>query len=176
MGRFKELILYISQKSATDPKFNTLKLNKLMFFSDFWAYGVYGEPITGFEYQKLEKGPAPKKMPEIKKAMVSENSLALQPLPLQPWRKTVNLRTPDLSVFKPEHISLVDALLEAFKDVDGEEFSLISHKMPCWIIPKLGDVIPYEMVFISHEVPTNADLERGKAVAAELGLLEHTAA
>jgi hypothetical protein len=172
-GRFKELILYISQKCANDPKFDTLKLNKLMFFADYWAYGIYGEPITGFQYVKLEKGPAPKKMVAVKREMESEKALAQQPLPLKAWRRPVNLRAPDLSVFKPEQISIVDAFIEACKDVDGESLSDITHKMPCWTVPKLGEVIPYEMVFLSHEEPTNADIERGRAVAAELGLLEH---
>src|SRR5580704_16149661 len=86
--RFKELVLYISQKCANDPKFDTLKLNKLMFFSDYWAYAMYGEPITGFEYVKLQKGPAPKKMPAMKQQMEAEKILAQQPLPLLPWRRT----------------------------------------------------------------------------------------
>jgi len=173
VGRFKELILYISQKCATDPKFNTLKLNKLLFFADFWAYGMYGEPITGFEYQKLQKGPAPRKMPDVKKEMVAEKTLALQPLPLQAWRKTVNLRTPDLSVFTPQQISLVDSLIDVLKEVDGDGLSDITHKMPCWMLPALGETIPYETVFLSNEELTNADVERGRAVAAEYGLLEH---
>lgn len=171
-ARFKELVLYLSQKCATDPKFNTLKLNKLMFFSDFYAYAVLGEPITGFEYQKLEKGPAPRRMPEIKKEMVSDKSLAQQPLPMQPWRKTVNLRSPDLSVFTPQQVSLIDAIIDALRDADGDELSDVSHRMPCWILPDLKGTIPYEMVFLSNEQPTAVDIERGKAVAAELSLLE----
>lgn len=176
VGRFKELILYISQKCASDPKFNTLKLNKLMFFSDFFAYGVYGKPITGFEYIKLERGPAPKRMPEIKNQMERDKVLAQQPLPFQVWRRTVNLREPNLEVFSAEQISLVDTLIDAFKDADGDTISDLSHKMPCWTLPNLGDTIPYEMVFLSNEEPTNADVERGRAVAAELQLLEHVAA
>jgi Protein of unknown function (DUF4065) len=176
VGRFKELILYISQKSIADPKFNNLKLNKLMFFADFWAYGLFGEPITGFAYIKLEKGPAPKRMHEIRKEMVEEEkSLALQTLPLEPWHRTVNLRSPNLAVFKPEHVSLIDSVIEALNDVGGEEASAISHKLPCWMVPSLGETIPYEMVFLSHEAPTDADKERGRAVALELNLLEQTA-
>lgn len=175
LNRFRELILYISQKCATDPKFNTIKLNKLMFFSDFFSYAIYGEPITGFEYLKLERGPAPKRMPEIKKAMQAEKILGLQELPLQDWRRTVNLRRPDLSVFKPEHISLVDSLIEKLEAADHDVISAVSHQMPCWIIPSLGQTIPYELVFLSDEKLTDADIERGKIVATELGLLEHHA-
>lgn len=172
VDRFRELVLYISQKCANDPKFDTLKLNKLMFLSDYWAYGIYGEPITGFEYVKLQKGPAPKKMPAIKQQMENEKILAQQPLPLHVWRKPVNLREPDLSVFTPQQISLVDAFIQACMDVDGETLSDLTHQFPCWTIPSLNEVIPYEMVFLSHEELTSVDLERGRAVATELNLLE----
>lgn len=171
--RFKELVLYISQKSATDPKFNTLKLNKLMFFADFFAFGIMGSPITGFEYQKLQRGPAPKRMPELKRQMQESGDLALQDLPLQQWKRTVNLRRPNLSVFEPEHVALIDYMIDALKDSDGDAVSELSHRLPCWIMPELGAVIPYEMVFVSNERSTSADLERGRVVAEQLGLLEH---
>jgi hypothetical protein len=45
--------------------------------------------------------------------------------------------------------------------------------MPCWIVPNLKETIPYEMVFLSTEKPTDADIERGRMVAVEQGLLEH---
>jgi hypothetical protein len=32
-----------------------VKLNKLLFFSDFTAYLLFGESITGQEYQKLDQ-------------------------------------------------------------------------------------------------------------------------
>lgn len=172
--RFKELVLYISQKCATDPKFNTIKLNKLMFFSDFFAYGIFGAPITGFEYQKLQLGPAPRRMPEIRNQMVENRELGLQELPLQPWRRTVNLRRPDLSLFDAEQISLVDSLIEEARDMDGDTLSSASHQMPCWIVPDLNCTIPYEMVFLSHDKTTSVDVERGRVVAESLGLIEHT--
>jgi hypothetical protein len=171
--RFKELVLYISQKCNSDLKFTNLKLNKLLFLADFWAYGMFGEPITGFEYKKLEKGPAPKRLPEIRKVMVEQRELALQPLPGQPWHKPVNLRSPNLRVFSGPQMSLIDEILVACREIDGEALSDISHRMPCWILPKLNETIPYEMVFLSDEEPTSADIERGKAIAAELSLLEH---
>ena len=32
--RFRELLLYICEKCATDPKYGTTKLNKILYFSD----------------------------------------------------------------------------------------------------------------------------------------------
>ena len=170
VGRFKELVLYISQKCANDPKFDTVKLNKLLFFSDFLAYAVFGEPITGFAYQKLERGPGPERMPQIRREMVTSQDLGIQELPLTPNRRTVNLRRPNLTVFSADQISLVDNLIETLKGHDSKTASDITHTMPCWKIPDLYDTIPYETVFLSHEALTDVDAERGRAVARELGL------
>src|ERR1022692_2835161 len=58
--KFRELMLYVAQRSATDPQFGKTKLNKILYFSDFLAYGLTGHAIAGATYQKLDKGPAPR--------------------------------------------------------------------------------------------------------------------
>jgi hypothetical protein len=176
LGQFKELILYISQKCANDQKFDTLKLSKLLFFSDFLAYGNFGRPITGFEYVKMEKGPAPKRIREVKAQMETERTLGLQKLPLREWKRPVNLRDPDLSQFSAAEISLVDNLIDALKETESDLVSALTHDWLCWKLTPLGQTIPYEMVFLSHEEPTPADIERGKAVARELNLIEQPVA
>jgi hypothetical protein len=175
--QFKELILYISQKCANDQSFDSLKLSKVLYFSDFLMYAISGKPITGSEYVKMEFGPAPKRIREIKEEMEKEKSLGLQNLPLRKWRRPVNLREPDLRQFSAEQISLVDAIIDAIKDKDGIVISELTHDWLCWkMTPGLGQTIPYETVFLSHAEPTPADIERGKAVARELDLIEQPTA
>ncbi|SRR5579875_3537058 len=174
--RFKGLVLYISQKCANDPNFDTLKLTKTMFFADFLAYAKFGKPITGSEYVKKQKGPVPRNMGVMLKEMESEKALGLQHLPLKTWPRPVNLRNPDLGEFKAEQIALVDDIIDALRPHDGELVSTLSHDWLCWNIPALEDTIPYELVYVSLREPTPADVERGKAVAKELNLLEPVAA
>jgi len=168
---FKELVLYICQKCASDPKFDTLKLNKLLFLADFWAYGVHGQPITGWTYQKLEKGPAPSRMAQIRKEMVASHELGLQELSLKRWQKPVNLRSPDLSKLKSYEVALVDALIDKLREADGGDLSDYTHSTPCWLLPNLHATIPYETVFLANEPLTAIDVERGLKVAQEFNLL-----
>ena len=53
--KFKELVIYIAGRCESDPYFGAVKLNKLLFFSDFFAYAKLGNPITGAEYMKLPR-------------------------------------------------------------------------------------------------------------------------
>ncbi len=92
--RFRELLLYISQKCANDPKFGAVKLNRILFLSDFLAFAHYGEPITDFEYQKLGQGPAPRRLLPVRNQMIESKELGLQEFPLVSGNtqiRTVNL-------------------------------------------------------------------------------------
>lgn len=59
--KLRELILYIAQKSKTDPRCGAVKLNKLLYYADFSAYRLLGRAITGAEYQHLKKGRRPER-------------------------------------------------------------------------------------------------------------------
>src|SRR6266487_3415423 len=45
--KLRELILHICIRSEDDEAFGAVKLNKLLFFSDFHAFLRLGKPITG---------------------------------------------------------------------------------------------------------------------------------
>src|SRR6266498_2034018 len=64
--RLREMILYICAKCADDPAFGATKLNKILWFSDFLAYFQRGVPITGVAYQRLSRGPAPKRLVPVR--------------------------------------------------------------------------------------------------------------
>ena len=49
--KFCELVLYIAKRSEDDPRFCAVKLNKIMYYSDFGAYRRLGQSITGANYQ-----------------------------------------------------------------------------------------------------------------------------
>ncbi|HET6960154.1 MAG TPA: Panacea domain-containing protein, partial [Vicinamibacterales bacterium] len=70
--RLKELILYISQESASDPDYGWTALNKILFFSDFLAYAKFGKPITGTEYMREKHGPVPRPLRAGKQSPVQE--------------------------------------------------------------------------------------------------------
>src|SRR6266849_3234100 len=81
--KLAELILYISQKCATDPKFGAIKLNKILYLSDFLSFGNWGEPITGVEYQHLRKGPAPRRLIPVREALQKDGKLLVQSVSLK---------------------------------------------------------------------------------------------
>jgi len=170
--KFKELILYICEKSATDPNFGATKLNKVLFLSDFWAYANLGNPITGVEYMKLPYGPAPRPLMPIRKEMQEHGELAIQETTLDPEiarKRPVNLRAANLSHFSAEEIAIVDRVLEFCRPATGKSVSRYTHRWHGWIAAEEGETIPYETVFISDEPITPFEVARGKELAAKHG-------
>ncbi len=172
--KFKELILYVSQKCATDPTFGATKLNKILFYADFLAYANLGKAITNFDYQKLPNGPAPRRLLPIRDQMVADHELVLQQIRLLSGniqKRTVNVRQPDLRIFTGEEIALVDEIIEAFEKAKAEVVSELSHRMVGWMLVENGESIPYNTVFLSNEELTPAEIERGRELAGEYDLL-----
>jgi len=171
--KLSELILYVSQKSATDPKFGAVKLNKILYLADFLAFGNWGEPITGVEYQHLRNGPAPRRLIPVRDALQQSAKLVVQTLPLKSGRtqtRTVNLVDPNLKVFSGREIALVDSIIEELWDMDAEESSEFSHRFVGWKMTHEGEAIPYGSIFLSDEPLSEAEIIRGQELARDFGL------
>jgi hypothetical protein len=73
--KLEELILYISQKCANDKTFGSIKLNKILCYSDFTFYVYNGHGITDMDYQKLANGPAPRRLVPVRDKMIRKGHL-----------------------------------------------------------------------------------------------------
>lgn len=156
-----ELILYISQKCSDDPTFGATKLNKILFYSDFFSYFRFGRPIVGLEYHRLPKGPAPKRLPFVRDQMLSNRDIAIQKVPFfdKEQHRCVPLREPDLTKFTGRDIALIDEVIKSLWGKTAKEVSDESHQR-AWRIAKDREPIPYQAIFISDDDLTEADIAR----------------
>jgi len=167
-----ELIVYISLKSARDPLFGATKLNKLLYFSDFLAFGNFGKPITAVIYQHLENGPAPRRFKVVEQNLIQQQAIAVQKIKLASGKtqiKTVALRNPDLREFTADEIALIDELIERHWEDDADGISRHSHNYVGWKMTKMKETIPYGSIFLSDESLTDAEIVRGQELAAHYG-------
>lgn len=175
--KFKELILYASERLFDDPKFGATKLNKVLYFSDFLAFARLGKPITGATYQKLEKGPAPKQLLPARDALVDQGDAEYVERAYfrnYAQKRIIPQRAADLSLFAAEEIAIVDEVIEDLRDRSATEVSELSHASVGWRIARLGAEIPYESALLSDEPLSEEDVERGRALAREHGWVAHS--
>lgn len=148
--KFKELVLYLSERSEADPNFGETKLNKLLYFVDFVSYRELGKAVTGAKYQRLRWGPAATALLPIQTELETEGALVvrsgLRGAYMQ--KKPIALRAPDLSGFSGEEIALVDQLVEALWDLGAVGVSDLSHNSIGWQLARDGEEIPYVTAFV----------------------------
>ncbi len=171
--RFQELVLYIAARSESDPAFGATKLNKLLYYSDFLAYAILGEPITGAVYRALKRGPAPRSLLPVQEELVRSGQAALKQSVRFgfPQHRLISLRPPRVGLFTAEQIALVDDLVQTLWGHNASDVSMLSHMEAGWRVAEEGGDIPYESVFLSSERPTPGDMRLGQRLAAEDGLL-----
>ncbi len=153
--KFKEMILYFSNKCVDDPHFGVIKLNKLLFLSDFYSYANTLNSISGATYIHLEKGPAPKEMIRVREEMVpSDINFGEKKVPGGfPVYKTTATRQAVISVFSPEEVAQMDRAIKELKRFNAEDASDLTHKWEGWKLTRPYEPIPYDMVFVRELRP-----------------------
>jgi hypothetical protein len=171
-NKLRELLVLVADRSSEDPGFGATKLNKLLFFCDFYAYAYLGEPITGAEYQKLKDGPAPRRLLPVQNDLEREGAVRVvnRERMIYTQKVTVAQRPPDLSVFSPAQLELVEEVLDIFRRYDASTISEVSHRVSAgWNLAGLGEEIPYETALISMDPAPPEAIEMGREVAERLG-------
>jgi len=171
-SKLRELILYIADKCQVHNLFGKVKLNKILFFSDFLYYQRTGESITGFTYIKQEMGPVPYRMWEIIEEMRAAGELAIVPRQCytHTQQRPTPLRAPDLSRFSAPEIALVDNVVEEFRERTADEVSALSHLFIGYDLVDLNDEIPYYSVYCRKQCSTDITpdvIEIAKAIDAQ---------
>lgn len=165
--KFKELVLYMAEKSEIDPNFGATKLNKLLFYADFLSYQNTGRPITGCRYQKLQFGPAPRALLPVIKELEQEGrcvSTVRQRMSRR-QRRLVATEPADLGLFTADEIALVDEVLEYFWSHNAVDLSDGSHTFIGWKLAEIGEDIPYETALVGNPRPlTEAEIDYGRSL------------
>lgn len=156
----KEMILYVSAISETDPNFGKTKLNKLLFFCDFGAFQQLGASITGVQFVKKQHGPVPEDIDQLLHDMEKNGEIVIRRhsyFGKDQW-KVIHLRSADLGVFQPQQISLIHRVVDEHKDRTASAVSELSHDFIGWKVAAMGERIPYETALISSEPLPMEDL------------------
>ena len=167
--KFRELILYIALRSESDRKFGAVKLNKILFYSDFNAYRESGQPITGADYQHIGEGPAPRNFLPIRRRMLAADEIKIESRPYMTkfQKRIVAKRPPDLSKFTTDEIRIVDEVISEFWELNATEVTDLSHEEYGWRLTDDGESIPYTAALFSADQLTQEQIEVGQEIAAK---------
>jgi len=171
--KLRELMLHIAKKSETTPCFGSIKMNKVLFYSDFLWYAATGQSITGTTYVKRDRGPAPRGLLPVQEKMLADKAATLEHRPVFPrgWEKRlIPSRPAQLNgLFDADQIAFVDTVIESIAPLTSKQVSDGTHQHLGWRLADYNEEIPYFTVFLNDEVALPSDLVRGMKLAEKRG-------
>jgi Protein of unknown function (DUF4065) len=180
-SKFKELVVFLcaTAENADDKGFGMVKLNKLLYLTDFEAFRVLGQPVTGETYEKQEFGPVARDLPIVLDELGAAGRLQWQTIPRGPYERKVPTPTADpdaaadMTQFSADEKSIISGALSALAVFGGRDASEWSHEDSAgWrMAQKYGDVIDYYTAVISSAPIPAEDLERARDFVHEQGWL-----
>ena len=157
--KFKELLLYISDKNKENPRFGSVVLNKMLYYSDFGWYALTGKSITGDTYIRKDLGPVPKHLLGIREQLINEGMLDKKEVVYfgRNQVRVVPTQTPEPKLLTEPEIQFVDSIIDQIYNLNGQQISEITHRELSWNILSNDEEVPYFTMFLRYVNPIPKD-------------------
>lgn len=173
-AKFTEMLLYVADKLRDDKAGGATKLNKVLYFADFAHVRQHGRPITGADYQKLQHGPAPRRVLPVRQQLIESGDaeMLVEDFLGHQTHRFVPRRDADLGVFDNEELATIDSVLADLEGMTGTQVSDLSHDEPWWPLFDEGDTIPFHVAFIpKRQIVTPTARQMAEDVAKRYGIV-----
>ena len=118
------------------PEFNDkLKLNKLLFYTDFLHYKNYGTSISGLSYRAIQYGPVPANYDNIYTYLENEQIVRSE------WVRLSNGSAREIfkaesdfetSLFSSQELETINEIIQRFHEISTWDIVDLSHKEKAW--------------------------------------------
>lgn len=171
--KFVELLVHAVDALGEQVGGMATKLNKILYFCDFAHVRRTGDPITGFEYQKLPHGPAPRALVPVRDQLIADGTLSV--------RATTDAfgynhhifstsRPANLEVFSESERATIDSVVNAIVAMSARQVSDLSHEDAGWQMVRLNETIPYSAAYLGLEAELPERLrEKVETSAIDIG-------
>ena len=142
--KYKNAILFFA---STVPNVGRVKLNKLLYFSDFDHFEKYGEPVTGETYQNDKLGPVPTHIEQMIGEMEAKEEaevVAEAVIDFVRYHLVPRIHY-NPSIFKPSEMEILAAISEKWGHHTAKELVIASHGEAPWLATRDGETIPYAL-------------------------------
>jgi hypothetical protein len=174
--QIKELIIHIAQSCKGDGNFGATKLNKILFFADYFYYLRTGDTLTGQKYMRKQFGPVPAEIEELKAELRRKRdiAIAIEDSGMYRRERVVALRDPKLEGIDPKKIIFLQKAVEVFcrpeRSWNASSMTQYSHDTIAWLSTKdRGEINPITYLFGTIQDQNKIlkeDIERAKELEA----------
>lgn len=121
--------------SQSDPKYNsTLKLNKVLFYTDFACFRELGRSMMGLTYRAIKHGPVPSYYDSLFVELKNQCLLNVDTFDsgdnvIEVFQAQFDA---DTSIFSADEIAILDNIIKVFGDITPKRIRDISHDEKGW--------------------------------------------
>lgn len=147
--KFKNILLYITQKIGALPNVGQTVIYKILYFCDFDYYEKFEKQLIGARYIRNHYGPTPVEFTAIVKDMIANGQMEVLKSKYfdKDQTKYIPVVSPDLSILSGQELRHIDEEIDRLGSKSATELSNYSHLDVPWIVTPEGQEIPYETVF-----------------------------
>lgn len=151
--KYRNAVHYIIDKCENPYKLGSIKLNKILLFTDGILLRKTGKTLTEDTYIKRQFGPVPKNILKILNGLKNDNIIAIRDgKKNNDARLFFSLREPDISNLSSTEIdALYTVTMFIYKKFKVKEISDITHQPKIWDYLNIGDEVDLYSYFISEE-------------------------
>ncbi|MCK5027322.1 MAG: DUF4065 domain-containing protein [Candidatus Pacebacteria bacterium] len=159
--KFKQVLLYILEKTAGKPNIGMTALYKLLYFVDFDYYEKYEEQMMGLTYMRNHYGPTPREFIKVVEDMKKEGTLEEVKSSYFAYeqKKFLPRQSADLDILSARDVQMINSVLARYGDMSASQLSDLSHEDTPWIAAGDGENLEYEHVFYRPEKLSVRDYE-----------------
>lgn len=149
LDKFTEMVVFFSEKLSP---FKT-KMNKLLFYADFFMFKQSCFSISGMRYKAIDMGPVPNNFQSIFEYLANHNIIDIQTttFPAGYTGEQFNARKDrplNKELFSPEELEIMEGVARFFKAANTNEIVALSHLEEAWKKnEQLKNTISYEYAF-----------------------------
>jgi uncharacterized phage-associated protein len=153
LDKFKQVLLYLLEKTTGKPNVGLTVLYKLLYFIDFDYYEKYEDQLMGLTYIKNHHGPTPREFVKVVEDMKKSNELEEVQSKFFTYeqKKFLPRITADLSKLNGQELEMIDSVLARYADKTAKDLSDITHADTPWAVADDGQNIEYDHVFYRPE-------------------------
>ncbi|MEO8233003.1 MAG: type II TA system antitoxin MqsA family protein [Ignavibacteriota bacterium] len=130
--KFANIVLFYLEANENIFK---VKMNKLLYYTDFLHFKRFGHSISGYMYQAIQMGPVPFRYDAIYDLLTYENFIDFVFAEVKSSQvvKPVALKKFDKTLFKPSELEVMDEIFKRFNKINTGELIELSHNEKGWI-------------------------------------------